>query len=161
MFSLEKTADEWTLRSRTTPMRRVLLCCAGLAGVAFGTFESKGSPAMILLSIAFAIAVILYAFLTGPDTTTRIDLAGKRVAIEGLGPGPRAIKSFDFSEIVAFQEHRIPGETTDSWEARIELRNGATVKLGSELEGRDEHIRAFLDEIRIATGLGGTQQGPQ
>ena len=157
MFSLEKTTDTWTLRSRTTPLRRVLFCGAGLAGLAVGAFESKGSAALIALSVVLAIAVVVYAFLSEPDTTTRIDLTGMRVVVEGSGPFRGAVKSFDFSEIAAFQEHKISGETKDSWEARIELRSGATIKLGSEIEGRDEHIRAFLDEIRTATGIGGTR----
>ena len=160
MFSLDKTADEWTLRSKTSPVQRVLLCCGGLAGVAFGTFVSKGSTPMILLSIAIGLAIILFAFLTSPDTTTRIDLREKRISVQGLGPDPAAVKSFHFSEIAALQEHRISSETTDSWEARIELRSGATIKLGSESEGRGEHIRTFLEEIRTATGIGGTRQGP-
>ncbi len=160
MFSLDKTADEWTLRSRTSPLQRVLLCCVGLAGVALGFFESKGSTPLILLAIAIGLAVILFAFLTNPDTTTRIDLREKRISVQGLGPGPAAVKSFHFSDIAALQEHQISSETSDSWEARIELRDGRILKLGSEVEGRDEHIRSFLEDIRTATGIGGTPQGP-
>ena len=159
MFSLEKTTDAWTLRSRTPPMRRVLFCCAALAGVAFGVFESRGSPMPLILSIVVALVIVIYAFVSAPDTTTRFDLLGKRVAVEGLGPNRGAPNEFDFSEIAAIQEHSITGETTDSWEARIELRSGATIKLGMESEGRDENIRAYLDEIRTATGLGGTRRG--
>src|SRR6266446_5119131 len=50
---------------------------------------------------------------------------------------------------------RRSGKASSSWEARLELQNGSSIKLGREPTGRNEHIRGLLDEIRRATDIGG------
>jgi hypothetical protein len=47
------------------------------------------------------------------------------------------------------------GDTVDSWEAVIEFRDGARIRLGRETEGRNEGVRRYLEEIRSATGIAG------
>jgi hypothetical protein len=62
-------------------------------------------------------------------------------------------RSFAFSDVVALSAVKeSDSESSEYWKARLECRDGTRIRLGQEGVRRNERIRAYLEEIRSATG---------
>jgi hypothetical protein len=159
MFSLIRSGDTMTLRYQVSPLRRIFLIAAGIAGMgagAFATADSARTGVAILIPALLCIALMAYWLISDANTTTVFDLARRRLSVHRERPWFGPPRSFVFDEAAALGAINRSGETTDSWEARLDLRDGSRFLLGSESEGRNERIRDYLAEIRHATGIAGT-----
>jgi hypothetical protein len=159
MFSLTRSGDTMTLRYEVSPLRRVLLIAAGIAGLvagAFATADSARTGLAILVPALLCVALMGYWVISDADTTSVFDVARRRLTVHRERPWFGLPRSFAFDEIAALSAINRSGETTDSWEARLDLRDGSRFRLGNESEGRNQRIRGYLEEIRRATGIAGT-----
>ena len=160
MFSLSKHGDVWTLHYEVSALWRAICIGAGLAGVGFGIFEavtrSAGVPVWTaVLPALLVVAVMAYWVMSDAATTVAFDLGERRLNVRCGRPWFGPPRSFAFADVAALRAVSRSGESSDAWEARLELHDGTSIRLGSEAEGRNERIRGFLDEIRRATGIGG------
>ena len=160
MFSLTKAGEIWTLHYEVGPLRRALLIGAVIAGLGVGIFQSfqanPAIPAATVFAGAFlCIAVMGYWALSDAATTATFDLKQRVVRVHSERPWfgePRTCALLDVAALYAVNRS---GDTVDSWEAVIEFRDGARIRLGREAEGRNERVRRYLEEIRSATGIAG------
>jgi hypothetical protein len=159
MFRLSKTADIWTLSYEVSPIRNAMSIAAGVAGLGVGAFQacigsrSSANWISIVLPSIFCVGVIAYWTMSDAATVVVFDLVGKQIRVESKRPCFGPARSFEFSEVAAIRAVIRSGDSSDSWEARIELRAGETIRLGRQVEGRDHRIRKYLDEICQATGI--------
>src|ERR1700737_1076401 len=159
MFYLSKSDITWTLSYEVSPMRRALMIAGGVGGLCVGIFTTTNSSASLVNLLSFMLPVILCLVVAGfwamSDSATEVtfDMAKKRIRVHSKRPWFGAARSFAFSDIAAIRAVNRSGETVDSWEACIEFHDGATIWLGRESEGRSEHIRSYLEEIRRVTGI--------
>ena len=105
--------------------------------------------------LPFILCLIVAVFWALSDSATEVtfDMAKKRIRVHSKRPLFGPARSFAFSDVAAIRAVNRSGETVDSWEACIEFHDGATIWLGRESEGRSEHIRSYLEEIRRVTGI--------
>ncbi len=159
MFSLSKGSDIWTLHFDVDAVSRLLFIAAGCAGIGFGVFQVgrvHGSEfSLIVLSVLGCGALMAYWTLSDEPTTTVFDLTQRRITVDCKRPWFGPPRTFSFDDVAALDAVRRSGKASSSWEARLELQNGSSIKLGREPTGRNEHIRGLLDEIRRATDIGG------
>jgi hypothetical protein len=161
MFSLIKAGDIWTLRYEVSPVWRILGIAAGVAGIAVGIMQSVGShgfnpvTSTTILAVLLCLAVMGYWVISDAPTTAVFDLAQRRLSVHCERPWFGAPRSFAFADVAALHARNVSGESTDSWEARVEFRDGTRIRLGRESEGRNERIRGYLEEIRRAAGIPG------
>jgi len=160
MFSLSKHGEVWTLHYEVSPLWRAICIGCGLAGMGFAIIEaatrSTGVPIWgIVLPALVVVAVMAYWVMSDAPTTVAFDLAQRRLNVRCERPWFGPPRTFAFADVAALRAVSRSGESSDAWEARLELRDGTAIRLGAEAEGRNERIRGFLDEIRRATGIGG------
>lgn len=166
MFSLSKSGPVWTLRYEVGPAQRAVQIGAALAGLGIGVLQvgterGLGAPTWsVMLAVLMCLMVVgLWAL---SDATTRVvfDLAQRRLSVHSARPWFGAPRSYAFSDVAALYAVSRSGESSDAWEARLELRDGSRIRLGRETEGRNARIRAYLEDIRGATGIKGTRISP-
>ena len=162
MFYLSKTGDIWTLTYEVSPLRRALLIGAGLAGLGVAIFQgvTAGGPDRATVAIVGGVLVslgfIAYWMLSDAASTAVFDLAQRRLKVHCDRPWFGPPRSFSFSDVVSLRAVNRSGESSDSWEAVLELRDGARIRLGREAEGGNERIRGYLEEIRRTSGIAGS-----
>ena len=161
MFSLRKTGDIWTLSYEVSPLRRLLLIGAGIAGLGVAMFQSINaggfdhSTFAIFVGVLLCLAVMAYWVASDAASTVVFDLAQRNVRVHCERPGFGAVRSYAFSDVAALRALNRSGETVDSWEAWLELRGGSRIRLGRESEDRNERVRSYLADIRDVTGIPG------
>jgi hypothetical protein len=134
LFSLIKGSDSWTLHFEVGPLRRLGMIGAGLAGVAVaGQQASEGrSSAALIVGSAAAGGLLAYWSLADAQTTAIFDLKRRQIEISSARPWFGKPRVYAFAEVMALNAVSRSGESVDSWEAVVELRNGSRVKLGRE-----------------------------
>ena len=161
MFYLSKTGDIWTLTYEVGPFKRVLLIGPGIAGLAIAIFQGakSGGPDHSTLAIVggvlLSLGFVAYWILSDAASSSVFDLAQRRLKVHCDRPWFGPPRSYSFSEVASLRAVNRSGELSDSWEAVLELRDGARIRLGRETEGNNDRVRAYLAEIRRTTGIAG------
>jgi hypothetical protein len=156
VFSLTKNDDLWTLHYEVSLFRRIIWIVAGLGGIGVAMMQSGPLSPRIAYSLALlCVIAMIYWIASDLPTTTAFDLRQRRVSVERHRPWWGRPPSFAFSEVAALYAAKRSGESTEFWEAVLELNGGRRIRLGSEAEGRSERVRQYLEEIRKATGIAG------
>jgi hypothetical protein len=160
MFSLSKTDDKLTLRYAVSPLRRLVLIGAGIGGMTVGaqqTMDAKTTTLAVVLPTILALAFLGYLWLSDLPVTAEFDCKLRRVIVDCERPWFGRPRSFAFTDVVALSAAKeSDSESSEYWEARLECRDGTRIRLGQEGVRRDQRIRAYLDEIRSATGIAGS-----
>lgn len=158
MFSLSKGSDAWTLDFEIGPLRRLGAIGAGLAGlVVAGLQVSEGrSSAALIVGTTAVVGLLGYWMFSDAATRSIFDLKRQQLEISSERPWFGKRRVYAFAEVRALNAVNRSGETVDSWEAIVELNDGSRIRLGREAEGGNERIRAYLSEIRRATGIAGS-----
>jgi len=86
-----------------------------------------------------------YWVISDASTTAMFDLAQRRLTVHRELPWFGRPRSFAFDGVASLRALKRSGETTDSWEACVDLCDGSRYRLGSESEGRNERIRGYLE----------------
>ena len=160
MFYLNKADMVWTLTYEVGPWRRVLLVGTGLVGIGLAVAKDlqtglDGSTLAVVVGVLVAVGLLAYWVVSDAPSTVTFDLGRSRLEVYCARPWFGPPRSVAFGDVAALSAVKRSGETVDSWEAWLELRDGSRIRLGREAEGTGEHIRRYLDEIRRATGIGG------
>jgi hypothetical protein len=160
VFYLNKTTEVWTLIYEVGPLRRWLLVAAGIAGIALTAVKSvqdglAGSTLAVVVGVLVAIAAMAYWVFSDASSRTVFDLVHRNVTVqcERFGFGPQ--RSLAFSDVARLCAVDVSGETVDSWDVRLELRDGRRIRLGREPQGHSARSPGYLEEIRAATGIAG------
>lgn len=159
-MSLTRTNDVLTLHYEVGPLRRALAIAAGLAGLGVGVVQSlqddpRMSPVVVFPAIIVAVVLLGYWLLADSTTTASFDLGRRCVTVTSERPWFGAPRTCAFSDVASLSAVNRSGESVDYWEAILELTSGSRISLGSEVEGANERIRTYLDDIRAATGIAG------
>jgi hypothetical protein len=160
VFSLRKRSDVWTLHYETSLFARILWICTGLAGIGVGAFQvyredtafARGGTVAVVL---VCLGVLTYWIVDDAESTVHFDLKRRRVEVESKRLWFGRPRNYAFADIAALTTVRRSGESSDTYEAILELTSGKRIKLGREVEGDNEQIRKFVDEIRAVTGIAG------
>lgn len=136
MFFLSKRDHVWTLHYEVSPLGRIIFGAAGLCGLVVAVVEvSSEQPALskgYTIAIALVVlGVLAYWMLDDADTVAHFDLKRRRIEVESKRPWFGPPRSYAFSDIAALTAAKRSGESSDSWEAIIELANGKRIRLGA------------------------------
>lgn len=99
--------------------------------------------------------MLAYWIIDDAATTAHFDLKRRRVEVGSKRIWFDKPRSYAFADIAALAVVKHSGESSDAFEAVIELANGERIRLGREPEGNNEQIRKFIDDLRAATGIAG------
>lgn len=160
MFSLRRRSDVWTLHYEAGGFARILWSCTGLACIVLTAVQLYREDTAFARGATVAIAlpclvVLAYWIIDDAGTTTHFDLKRRRIEVRSKRIWFGKPRSYAFADVAALAIVRHSGESSDAFEAVMELANGERIRLGREPEGDNEQIRKFIDDLRAATGIAG------
>jgi hypothetical protein len=130
VFYLNKTGDIWTLAYEVGPLRRALLIGAGVAGLVVAIFQgvTAGFDRSTLATVGgvlVSLGLMAYWMLSDAASSAVFDLAQRHVNVHCDRPWFGPPRTYSFSDVVSLRAVNRSGESSDSWEAVLELREFA------------------------------------